>query len=304
MDGRTDGDRTSHGAKRSSRMRQLHALADGALVEAMRSGDPAAFQAFRERFAPLLEAYAFIMRIPTMDWPECIEDVLTDAAIRWIDPGGELPKQMSAYLKGMVRHAYFNKRRSAEFEAKIAALSESEGTEPVLRALYGDSTVQAARGLADEADECTIRALRALAVMLKESLSKEEQLVIGWTALRVPYRTIAELIGAGYEATSKRIQRLQRKLRDVAIAKHFRFSPDEQREIDRFLRRVLALRVLRGRNTEYARRSRRSSRQRVSERDRETDCQVGRPDQPSDAPSDGGGGAESWNDFDQDPVIE
>ena len=235
------GDRIARAGARITRIRQVRALTDSALIQAMRTGDSGAFHVFYERFSPALEACARTLRIPTMEWDVCVHDVLTDAAMRFTSGGAAPPKQLVSYLRRMVRNAYAKRRRSALFQAKLAALAESEGDEPVLRALCGESTLHAASNSGDDAAPVTTQALRALGAMLAGSLNRDEQFIMGWVCMRIPYRHIADWIGVEYEATSKRIQRISRRLRELAIARYGDFTPAEQREIDRFLKRASAL---------------------------------------------------------------
>ena len=203
---------------RITRIRQLRELTDIALIQAMRGGDSGAFHVFYERFSPALEACARSLRIPTMEWDVCVQDVLTDAAMRFTSGGATPPKQLVSYLRRMVRNAYAKRRRSALFQAKLAALAESEGDEPVLRALCGQSTLHAASSSRGADTAVTTQVLRALGTMLASSLNRDEQYIMGWVCMRIPYRRIADWIGVEYEATSKRIQRISRRLRELAIA--------------------------------------------------------------------------------------
>jgi hypothetical protein len=236
-------DRVARVGARVSRIRQLRALTDSALVDAMRGGEAAAFHAFVDRFGPLLEEYARALHIPTADWSTCIDDVLIDAALRFTAGTGELPRQLGAYLRRMTRSAYLKRRRDREFEARLASLAESEGTEPVLRALCAEDSVRASSAY-NEDHETAARALGRLGRMLMETLDSEEQLVITWVANRVPHRKIAEWTRSSYSATAKRTWRLERRLRDTAFERMSEFDEGSRREIDRFLRRATGRSVL------------------------------------------------------------
>lgn len=168
------------------------ALSDAALVAAMRAGDRRAWMEFDLRFRPALERYAACIGLPTASWPECVSDVVTDAAIRFASAGAVVPESCLAYLIRAVRNRATNLSRQ---EARAMRISEQ----------LPPHTHPAASGPRD--------GYGSIAERLREGLSPDQELLLAWVAENVPYRQIAEWLGIGYEATAKRIARLNARLR-------------------------------------------------------------------------------------------
>ena len=83
------------------------------------------------------------------------------------------------------------------------------------------------------------RAVQALVAYIRRHLSGEQQRLLGWEERRVPHRQIAEWLGLRYEATTKRIWRLKRRLQALTVAYHAVASTDEERrELERLFRRA------------------------------------------------------------------
>jgi DNA-directed RNA polymerase specialized sigma24 family protein len=226
----------------SPNVRRVRALGDRALIDAMRGGDDWAFGEFLARFRPAMLAYAQ-GRIPDALFPECVDDVLEDAAIELADPRSIVPTQLRAYLVGAVRrrhlavHRSGTRRRRWYEEAARAALCTNDGFEAVVPTLCAESTIAASRG-ADipEANEPT--AIERLALAMEHELDDETRQILAWMGQSVPHRQIAAWLGRSYEATTKRIWRLCRRLERAAPAYAATMPPSAQRELERFFRRA------------------------------------------------------------------
>jgi DNA-binding CsgD family transcriptional regulator len=249
-DGVADGIPADPGTP-AARRRSARALGDAALARALVTGDAAAWAEFDARFRPLLEAYARRVRVPPALWPQCVDEVLEDEAMRLAD-GGAVPEHMAAYLVRSAYHRLLKARRAAARRDRrygagapdagpsaervvlsvcsAAALRASDGARP------GDGAPAAwdDAGEASAASAVLARAAAALAARLTDA---ERQLLV-WVAEQVPRRQIAEWVGDGYEATRKRIQRLTRRLQADALRLAADLPPAERHEFERFLRRV------------------------------------------------------------------
>jgi DNA-directed RNA polymerase specialized sigma24 family protein len=217
-------------------------LGDRALIDAMREGDDWAFGEFLGRFRPVMLAYAQ-GRIPDVLIPECVDDVLEDTAIDLADPRATVPSQLRAWLVGAVRRRHLallrssTRRRRWYEEAARAALCTSDGREAVVPSVCAESTVAASRGLdAAEARETT--AVEQLALLMMRELSDEEQRILSWLGHSVPHRQIAAWLGRSYEATTKQIWRLCRRLARAAPAYAATMPDSVQRELERFFVRA------------------------------------------------------------------
>lgn len=226
----------------SPNVRRVRALGDRALIDAMRDGDDWAFGEFLARFRPLMLAYAQY-RIADVLIPECVDDVLEDAAIELADPRAAVPLQLRAYLVGAVRrrhlalHRSGTRRRRWYEEAARAAMCTSDGGEAVIRSLCAESTVAASRGIG-EVDVDGPTPIQRLALAMERELDDETRRILAWLGHSVPHRQIAVWLGKSYEATTKQIWRLCRRLERAAPAYAGAMSAADQREIERFFRRA------------------------------------------------------------------
>ena len=237
-----------YGAERSRTSpneRQVRALGDRALIEAMRDGDEWAFGEFLARFRPAMLAYAQ-GRIPDALFPECIDDVLEDAAIELADPRAVVPMQLRAYLVGAVRrrhlalHRSGTRRRRWYEEAARGALCTTDGREAIVASACAESTLAASRGV--DVMEATERAeptaIEQLARAMDHELDDETRRILVWLGQSVPHRQIAAWLDKSYEATTKQIWRLCRRLERAAPAYAATLPAAEQRELERFFRRA------------------------------------------------------------------
>jgi hypothetical protein len=229
--------------RHSDNERRLRALGDRALVDAMRAGDDFAFGEFLARFRPLLLAYAD-GRIPSELFPECVDEVLEDAALRLSEADAKVPAQLAAYLVGAVRKRYLavkrsGARRQRRYEdAAVGSVSHtSDGASPVVVSACAESTIAASRGTYGE-ESTPPSALQQLASVLDVELDDESRRILDWLARATPHRQIAEWLDKSYDATTKQIWRLCRRLERAAPSCAATLSPEAQRELDRFFRRA------------------------------------------------------------------
>jgi hypothetical protein len=229
--------------QRSGDERRVRALDDQALVAAMREASDWAFGEFLARFRPLLVQYAE-GRIPSELHAECIDEVLEDEALRLVNPRAIVPTQLRAYLVGAVRkrhlalkRSHARRRRRHEDAAYDAYVASDSGTTPVVRSVCAESTIAASYG-AGVAERHEPTALEQLAMAMTAELDAETIRLLTWIGRAVPHRTIAEWLGKSYDATTKQIWRLCRRLERAAPQHAAALPPDVQRELERFFRRV------------------------------------------------------------------
>ena len=220
----------------------MRALSDAALVQAMRESVAEAWAEFDARYRPLLEAYAKRTGIPRWDWSVCITEVLDDEALRLVERREDPPTNLSGYLVRAVRNRYLKLKRAAvRREKHYSDAAGLEGNaEQVVRGLCSEDALRASAGPAADAsvNSSGSRALRRLAELLAEDLSREEKQMLGWVGEGVPRRQIAEWLGLGYDAVRKRIYRLSQRLHDLTPAALDRMNIAERAEAKRFLRRI------------------------------------------------------------------
>jgi DNA-directed RNA polymerase specialized sigma24 family protein len=235
-------DRDDKDQRSSPNERRVRALGDRALVDAMRAGDDWAFAEFLSRFRPMLSEYAR-GRIPPDMFPECIEDVLEDEAIRLLEHEMVMPIQFRSYLIAAVRRRYFNLRRNAlrrqrwYEEAAGSGVLTADGQEPIVRSVCAESSIAAADGARD-VEPAEPNALEQLARAINFELDAETRQLLDWLSRAIPHRVIATWLGKSYDATTKHIWRLCRRLERAAPIYAATLSPATQRELDRFFRRM------------------------------------------------------------------
>ena len=229
--------------QRSENERRVRALDDLALVAAMRDGDDWAFGEFLARFRPVLVQYT-VGRIPSELHAECIDEVLEDEALRLVNPRSIVPAQLRAYLVGAVRKRHLalkrssaRRRRRHEEAAYDAYVASESGTTRVVRSVCAESTIAASCG-ASMNEPSPPSALEQLATAMSTELDEETIRLLSWIGRAVPHRTIAEWLGKSYDATTKQIWRLCRRLERAAPQHAAALPPEVQRELERFFRRV------------------------------------------------------------------
>lgn len=246
----------------AARRRAARALGDAALVAALATGDVATWGEFDARFRPLLEAYARRVHIPAALWPQCVDEVLADEAMRLAD-GAPVPAHLGPYLVRASYHALLRARRAAarrERRYGAASLDAPDdapsfggpgGAERVVlalcsaaarRASHGPRAADGAPAAWDAPDDVgsdgASRVVAAAAAALAARLTDAERQLLVWVAEEVPRRQIAEWLGDGYEAVRKRVQRLARRLQGEARRYAASLPAAERHEFERFLRRA------------------------------------------------------------------
>ncbi|HKO15924.1 MAG TPA: hypothetical protein VJU87_06775 [Gemmatimonadaceae bacterium] len=218
----------------------LHALSDGALIQAMREGAPEAWAEFDARFRPLLETYAHRTGIARSEWRTLVMEVLEDAALRLATPAVEVPSSLSGYL---VRAVHFRRlkferaaaRRSKHYAQATAAAGRGSEHEGVIRALCSEAALRDSEGSFASEESHVAPGIARLCALLEESLNEAERQILGWVAEDVPRRDIAAWLGENYEAVRKRITRLCARLRAGAPGALARLTNDEREDVARLL---------------------------------------------------------------------
>jgi DNA-directed RNA polymerase specialized sigma24 family protein len=213
-------------------------VTDDSLILAMSRGDPAAWGAYEARFRPILEAYARRSKIPVWEWPTCVTEVLEDEAFRFSRGTVPPPINLAAYLVTAVHHRYLRlKRTNACRERYYDAAGEDRSGEWVVPSLCSEDLLRTSGG-PDVSPGFASGALGRLVAELREGLTPEEESILVWVSERVPHAQIATWLGTSYDACTKRIWRLCRRLRTESKARSATYSGSERLEIERFMRRA------------------------------------------------------------------
>lgn len=200
----------------------------------MRGGSEAAWAKYDACYRPVLEAYARRARIPAWEWPTCVSEVLADEGLRLTRASVAAPLNLPAYLVSAVRHRYLRlKRDDVCRQRNYAAAVEDWRGESVVTAVCSQDALRRSRG--DTETASASETLRRFATELCRDLTDEDRRLLVWVGERVSHVEIARWMGISYDACTKRIWRLCRRLRSEAKAKRELYTAAEQREIDRLL---------------------------------------------------------------------
>ncbi|MGI8496137.1 MAG: RNA polymerase sigma factor [Gemmatimonadaceae bacterium] len=210
----------------------------------MRGGDSLAWSLFLKRFRPPLERYARQIRIPSEDWPECIDEVLEEVAMRLIRVGAIYPERLDAHLFASARRKFQmvergQRRRSMRHLAALDSATRGDAKEEgVLRVLCSESARRNADGeTSSEGAVSHPTPLTRLVDALRLAVPPPDRPLFQWLGQRVPYREIAGFLGISYDAAAKRISRLTARLRLATPAIMATLPEDEQRELTRLFTR-------------------------------------------------------------------
>ena len=219
---------------------RYRALADAALIAAMRDGTAEAWFEFDARFRPLLEHYARRIGIPRWEASVCITEVLDDEALALVDGARGIPQHFSAYLVRALRNRFLELKRAAERRRRHHASAadghaEHEGVHVGVMSEHARRSSEAPRVSEERTPALGVA---RLGMLLSAKLTPDERQMLAWVAESVPQRVIAEWLGISREATKKRISRLCRRLRAASEALVRELPPNEQREIYTLLRRA------------------------------------------------------------------
>ena len=245
----------------AARRRAARALGDAALLGALATRDAAVWGEFDARFRPLLETYARRVRIPSELWPQCVDDVLADEAMRW-STGAPAPAHLGAYLVRAAYHALLKARRergrravryatAADVEPTTTPVRSVPSAERVVEAVCSAAALRASAGPREDdggpagwsgspgdAADGISPVLAAAAAALAARLTESDRQLLVWVAEQVPRRQIAAWLDERYEATRKRVQRLIARLRGEADRYAATLPSAERHELERFLRRA------------------------------------------------------------------
>lgn len=211
---------------------------DQELIAALHSGQAGACHEFVTRHRRLLEAYARKARIPTWEWDSCITEVLADEVMRFSRRSLEPPANLPAYLIKAVYNRYLRIRRSLTCRERYHSAAASDTTgEWIVPSLCSESALRSSAGPDAQSLDAS-PTLDRLAADLGRQLTEQERVILGWVGQGISHREIAEWLEVSYEAATKRIWRLCRRLRMEAAKQAEQYAPRERSEIERFIRRA------------------------------------------------------------------
>jgi len=198
-------------------------LADRGLIVAMRCQDRGALAEFYRRFRPVLVVAARRLTADAVDGEAIVEDVLTDAAVRFVSTTTPVPGSVAGYLVRMLRNRVLNALRSRDRLAKRVddAACNSEHAERTSAGADHDI----------ERHATPAPAVARLAAALDAAMSEDERMLATWLANGVAQQQIADWVHVSYPALCKRVSRLRARLRSVAERHVATASEDDRRAL-------------------------------------------------------------------------
>ena len=214
------------------------------LVGLMRRDDYHALREFVARYRPLLVNFAGRAGIAVADVETVAADVLSDVAMELMTGRAAAPRSMESYVVTCFKHRVLNLERERGrrvVREGVASDGVEEATgERVSRSACSEATLRAAAGPLWEPVPLNPR-LERLSSMLDEGLSSEERHLLAWVSERVPQSAVGKWLGLSHDTTRKKLERLRKRLDDVAERYAESLTGKEQRELLRFFRRFDAV---------------------------------------------------------------
>lgn len=227
----------SDDGERQSRYRNA---GDRALIDGMRTLDPAALEEFVARFEDLVTLRAKKHRVPLAERRAWVADLLYDVAGTLSRQArGTVPEHLAGYLIGACRRKALAMARDRLVREQIEDALAREGggaAEHAVLSVCSEHSVRSTYG-ADVEPAPLPPVLERLVSMFDEGISDDERQLLAWIGQRIPYSEIAQWLGDTRTAVAKRVSRLRGRLIESALRFGTTLEREDRRELLRFLRR-------------------------------------------------------------------
>jgi hypothetical protein len=209
-------------------------------VAAIRQGETAALRALFAFYSPLLRDQARQIGVPAGDRETLVTTVLDDFVLHVLD--AELvPRELARYLVGAVRNESRKRHRSLE-RARLTgerAYTTLEGSgQQLVAECHSEYGVRTARGPDVDTGGRLHIAIVKLAEWSALALREDELALMIGVSRHVPLRDLAVQAGVTYGAARVRVHRLRERFRKLVLQHVTSLEAEEQREVERFLRRA------------------------------------------------------------------
>jgi DNA-binding Lrp family transcriptional regulator len=211
------------------------------LLAAIRQGETAALRALFVFYAPLLRDQARQMGVSEDECADLVTRVLDDFVLRVLD-AGLAPYDLARYLVGAVRnearkdHRGRTRRRATDERAYTMLAHPDQRVVAECHSEYG---LRSATSADDAGDPGSLRsAIIKLAQWSALALRSDELALMIGVSRHVPVRDLAAQAGISYGAARVRVHRLRDRFRKLVVQYVASLDAEEQREVERFLRRA------------------------------------------------------------------
>lgn len=209
-------------------------------LAAIHAGEPLALRQLFLFYTPLLRDQARQLGVPSEERDSLVITVLDDV-VMFLQDSASLPRSVGSYLVGSLRNRARNQHRAKarELARDESAYSRIVGTgERIVAECHSEYSVREALSSSREDIPGVGVVVAKLAAMAAVALNDTETRLMVGMSRNVPLRDLADQAGISYGAARVRIHRV--RARFMALTSQFRetLAPEEQQELDRFLRRA------------------------------------------------------------------
>lgn len=209
-------------------------------VAALRAGEPAALRAFFLFYTPLLRDQAGRLGIEPGDRAELVTTVLDDFIVHAQDavvPPRDVARYLVAAVRNRVRNLYRARTRMRVLTERAA--TTLPGTEQrVVAESHSEYDVRTSLAASVEGLTPLDTAVTKLAMWSAQALRADDQSLMMGVSHHVPMRELAAQLGISYAAARVRVHRLRERFRKLVLQHVKSLDAEEQREVERFLRRA------------------------------------------------------------------
>jgi DNA-directed RNA polymerase specialized sigma subunit, sigma24 homolog len=208
-------------------------------VAALRAGEPAALRALFLFYTPLLRDQARRLGIEPDDRAELVTTLLDDFILHAQDavtPPRDVARYLVAAVRNRVRNHYRARTRMRVLTERAA--TTLPGTEQrVVAECHSEYDVRTSSS-ASVTPTPLDTAVTKLAVWSAQALREDDQTLMMGVSHHVPIRELAAQLGISYAAARVRVHRLRERFRKLVLQHVKSLDAEEQREVERFLRRA------------------------------------------------------------------
>ena len=209
-------------------------------VAALRAGDPVALRALFLFYAPLLRDQARRLDVDPDERDELVTTLLDDFVMHVQDaalPPRDVARYLVAAARNRVRNYHRNRKRSHALGER--ASTTLQGTaQRVVAESHSEYDLRTSAAASVEGTPPLDSAVMKLAAWSAQALREDELALMVGVSHHVPMREIAVQLEISYAATRVRLHRLRERFRKLVLQHVTSLDGEEQREVERFLRRA------------------------------------------------------------------
>lgn len=209
-------------------------------VAALKAGEPSALRALFLFYAPLLRDQARRLGVEPHERADLVTTLLGDFVLH-VQDAAVPPRDVGRYLVAAVRNRARNHHRARTRTRLLAerAATTVPGTEQrVVAECHSEYDLRRSSSASAEETTPLDTAVTKLAKWSAQALREDDQSLMAGVSHHVPMRELAAQLGISYAAARVRVHRLRERFRKLVLQHVTSLDAEEQREVERFLRRA------------------------------------------------------------------